>query len=321
MRETKLTAWIAYALITSVVALGLTARSSGAQPLAPLQPGVTPARETRPAEPVTGPAAGPTANVSEIGSAAGSAPGLAETNGLQGAPTVGGSGRLPAPVLSPQVISAVIAAQIRALVDRQLQESNFVLPAGTRLDVVVPSAIAVPPRCQHPVVEPVPGRKPPGNAIPYLVRCAPAPNGVAGASVTVAVRVAVLQPAVVLTRALQANTTIAPTDLAIAEGDAVSVGADAITNPADAVGRVTARSLNAGAIILRSVLRLPIAIRNGDPVRIEVVGAGFLVSSEAVAMQNAATGDMIRVKNSDGQVLTGRLDSRGVVTIDIRRTE
>jgi flagella basal body P-ring formation protein FlgA len=143
----------------------------------------------------------------------------------------------------------------------------------------------------------------------------------AGASTTINVRVAVIQQAVVAARALPANVPITAAELSFADADVSTIGTDAVLVPADVVGRVLSRSFPTGAVLLRSALRNPVAIRTGDSVRLEVVGNGFTVSSESVALQNASTGDMIRVRNSEGQTVSGRLDPRGVVVIDMRRPE
>jgi len=230
-------------------------------------------------------------------------------------------GSAPVPESNLQAVTAVIVSQIRTLVDRQLRENNFVLPAGARLEVSFPGALMLPQRCSQPTVEPVTGRKPPGSAVPYVIRCAPAPGALQGPSLTVQVRVTVLKNVVVAARALGNNSVIEAADLVMAEADVGAIGADALTNPADAVGRTAIRNLPAGAMVPRSALRLPMAIRSGETVRIEIVGVGFTVSSEATAMQNGATGDTIRLRNSEGQTLSGRLDPRGVVVIDIRRPD
>jgi flagella basal body P-ring formation protein FlgA len=240
--------------------------------------------------------------------------------GQQGA-AAGEPASVPAPESNPQAMTAVIVAQIRGLVDRQLRENNFVLPAGARLEVSFPGTFMLPQRCSQPTVEPVTGRKPPGSAVPYLIRCAPAPGAQQGPSLTVSVRVTVLKNVVVTTRALANNSVIDAGDLVMAEADIGAAGADALTNPADAIGRTAIRNLSSGSIVPRSALRLPLAIRSGETVRIEIVGVGFTVSSEATAMQNGATGDTIRLRNSEGQTLSGRLDPRGVVVIDIRRQD
>jgi len=239
----------------------------------------------------------------------------------QPGPTAAESASVTAPDSSPQAVAAVIISQIRGLVDRQLRENNFVLPTGARLEVSFPGTFMLPQRCSQPTVEPVTGRKPPGSAVPYVIRCAPAPGALQGPSLTVSVRVTVLKSVVVAARTLGNNSVIDSGDLVMAEADIGAIGADALTNPADAIGRTAIRNLPAGSIVPRSALRLPLAIRSGETVRIEIVGVGFTVSSEATAMQNGATGDTIRLRNSEGQTLSGRLDPRGVVVIDIRRPD
>jgi len=263
---------------------------------------------------------GPAAVEPALPGASASAPVSAQPSGAAAVPA-SVPALAPPQESSPQAITAVIVAQIRSLVDRQLRENNFVLPAGARLEVSFPGTLMLPQRCSQPTVEPVTGRKPPGSAVPYVIRCAPAPGAMQGPSLTVSVRVTVLKNVVVATRALGNNSVIDAGDLVIAEADVGAIGADALTNPADAVGRTAIRNLPAGAIVPRSALRLPMAIRSGETVRIEIVGFGFTVSSEATAMQNGATGDTIRLRNSEGQTLSGRLDPRGVVVIDIRRPD
>jgi len=263
---------------------------------------------------------GPAAVEPAVPGASASAPVSAQPSGAAAVPA-SVPALAPPQESSPQAITAVIVAQIRSLVDRQLRENNFVLPAGARLEVSFPGTLMLPQRCSQPTVEPVTGRKPPGSAVPYVIRCAPAPGAMQGPSLTVSVRVTVLKNVVVATRALGNNSVIDAGDLVIAEADVGAIGADALTNPADAVGRTAIRNLPAGAIVPRSALRLPMAIRSGETVRIEIVGFGFTVSSEATAMQNGATGDTIRLRNSEGQTLSGRLDPRGVVVIDIRRPD
>ena len=231
------------------------------------------------------------------------------------------SASVPPQESSLQTITAIVVSQIRELVDRQLRENNFVLPAGARLEVSFPGTLMLPQRCSQPTVEPVTGRKPPGSSVPYVIRCAPVPGALQGPSLTVSVRVTVLKNVVVAARALGNNSVIDSGDLVMAEADIAAVGTDTLTNPAEAIGRTAIRNLPAGSIVPRSALRLPIAIRSGETVRIEIVGVGFTVSSEATAMQNGATGDTIRVRNTEGQTLSGRLDPRGVVVIDIRRPD
>jgi flagella basal body P-ring formation protein FlgA len=222
---------------------------------------------------------------------------------------------------APPTAGALLMPQLRQLVERQLQEAAFSLPVGARIEIALPPGLVLPQKCLLPFVEAVPNRRPPGPMVPYVVRCAPSSAGVLGASVTISVRVAVIQRAVVAARTLSANVPIAMTDLSLADADISTIGTDAMLATGDVVGRVLSRSFSTGAVLLRSAVRNPVAIRTGDSVRLEIIGSGFIVSSESVALQNASTGDMIRVRNSEGQTVSGRLDSRGVVVIDMRRSE
>ena len=247
-----------------------------------------------------------------VGPAAAQVPADAASSGV-----VSGTAMAPA----PPTAGALLMPQLRQLVERQLQEVGFSLPVGARIEIALPPGLVLPQKCLLPFVEAVPNRRPPGPMVPYVVRCAPSSAGVLGASVTISVRVAVIQRAVVAARTLSANVPIAMTDLSLADADISTIGTDAMLATGDVVGRVLSRSFSTGAVLLRSAVRNPVAIRTGDSVRLEIIGSGFIVSSESVALQNASTGDMIRVRNSEGQTVSGRLDSRGVVLIDMRRSE
>jgi len=291
-------------------AVGLTARFTIA--LCCLLPAFIYAQTGLPAAgapPPTAPAAhqGP-----GVGPAAAQVPADAAASGA-----VSGAATAPA----PPTAGALLMPQLRQLVERQLQEVGFSLPVGARIEIALPPGLVLPQKCLLPFVEVVPNRRPPGPMVPYVVRCAPSSAGVLGASVTISVRVAVIQRAVVAARTLSANVPIAMTDLSLADADISTIGTDAMLATGDVVGRVLSRSFSTGAVLLRSAVRNPVAIRTGDSVRLEIIGSGFIVSSESVALQNASTGDMIRVRNSEGQTVSGRLDPRGVVVIDIRRSE
>ena len=291
-------------------AVGLTARFATA--LCCLLPAFIYAQAGLPAAAVPPPTA-PAAYQGPVAApAAAQVPADAASSGV-----VSGAATAPA----PPTAGALLMPQLRQLVERQLQEAGFSLPVGARIEIFLPPGLVLPQKCLLPVVEVLPNRRPPGPMVPYIVRCAPPSAGLLGASVTISVRVAVIQRAVVAARTLSANIPIAMTDLNLADADISTIGTDALLATGDVVGRVLSRSFPTGAVLLRSTVRNPVAIRTGDSVRLEIIGNGFTVSSESVALQNASTGDMIRVRNSEGQTVSGRLDPRGVVVIDMRRSE
>ena len=74
-----------------------------------------------------------------------------------------------------------------------------------------------------------------------------------------------------------------------------------LTSPDQAVGKTAATSIHAGDLLRPEMLRLPLAIRQGQQVMLVAQGAGFKVSSEGTAMGNATAGQVVPVKTRSGQ--------------------
>jgi len=88
-----------------------------------------------------------------------------------------------------------------------------------------------------------------------------------------------------------------------------------LTSPDQAVGKTAATSIQAGDLLRPEMLRLPLAIRQGQQVMLVAQGAGFKVSSEGTAMGNATAGQVVPVKTRSGQIIKGIAKGEGVVEV------
>ena len=86
----------------------------------------------------------------------------------------------------------------------------------------------------------------------------------------------------------------------------------------DVQGLVLKRAVKAGDPIAASVLALPLAVRRGDTVRVEVESGWARLHFEAVAEADAHTGDLIALRNPvSGKTFRARVGGLGKATVVI----
>ncbi len=114
---------------------------------------------------------------------------------------------------------------------------------------------------------------------------------------------------------LAQGQTISQTDLAKVKGDLTALPAGVITDASQALGRSTATNIALGSPLRQDALRTQQAIQQGQAVRVVVNGAGFSVSSEARALNNANEGQLTQVRTPAGQVVSGIAKLGGIVEL------
>ena len=102
-------------------------------------------------------------------------------------------------------------------------------------------------------------------------------------------------------------------DISSQSGEMAQAGL--LTDPAQAVGKVLKFAVAAGQVLRQDMLRAPYAVTQGQTVQIRAAGPGFSVSSEGLAMSNAAEGQNVQVKAASGQMLNGTARAGGVVEL------
>ncbi|WP_438750186.1 flagellar basal body P-ring formation chaperone FlgA [Pararhizobium sp. O133] len=99
-----------------------------------------------------------------------------------------------------------------------------------------------------------------------------------------------------------------------------------VTNPAltgdyaisidQVTGKVTSRTLLAGRVILVSGLRDPYAVERGKAVRIVFTNGPLTITAGGAPLENAAVGDLIRVRNTDsGVIVSGTVMEDGTIHV------
>ncbi len=195
---------------------------------------------------------------------------------------------------------------IRSFVERQL-------PAGAgRVEIAVGT---LDPRLQLAPcarIEPylLPGTRLWGRTA-IGVRC------LEGASWTVAlpVTVTVRGRAVVAGETLAAGSQPAGASLRLEEAELTREPGTPVTDPAQLVGKTLLRPVLAGQVIRVEHLRATPVVSAGDPVRISVIGQGFVIQAEGQALAAAGDGQPVRVRTESGRILAGTVRGR---TVEVR---
>ena len=114
---------------------------------------------------------------------------------------------------------------------------------------------------------------------------------------------------------LSQGQNITQADIAKVKGDLTAMPAGIITDASQAIGRTVANSIRLGSPLRQDALRNQQAIQQGQAVRVIVNGAGFSVSSEARALNNANEGQLTQVRTTTGQVISGIAKLGGIVEL------
>lgn len=120
----------------------------------------------------------------------------------------------------------------------------------------------------------------------------------------------------VATRAISGTEKISPADFKT-ERRNVTFALDRTAVPQDLAASVAARSIAFGEPIWKSSLRREQLIKFGDPVRVQIGGDSWSITSDGVAQGNASLGESVRVKVGKSQKLvSGVLKEKGLVEIE-----
>lgn len=124
-------------------------------------------------------------------------------------------------------------------------------------------------------------------------------------SVLVPVQISVTGQYVTTARPLSAGQVVQAGDLVTLSGDLATQPTGVVTDPANAVGKTLKNSLGAGQLLRADQLLAPLVVRQGQTVRLISKGAGFSVSSEGKAINNASEGQVVQIRMPSGQVVSG----------------
>ncbi|HTR11654.1 MAG TPA: flagellar basal body P-ring formation chaperone FlgA [Paraburkholderia sp.] len=133
----------------------------------------------------------------------------------------------------------------------------------------------------------------------------------------VGARVAVDVTYYVAARQIGAGEALSAADFMPRSGDLASLPQTVITDPAQASGAVALARISAGLPLRTDMLRSAASVLIGQTVRVIAVGTNFTISAEGSALSNGEPGQQVRVRTSNGQIVTGVVKDAGTVQVQI----
>jgi flagellar basal body P-ring formation protein FlgA len=118
-------------------------------------------------------------------------------------------------------------------------------------------------------------------------------------------------------RQIAPGETLTAADLIAREGDLATLPQTVITDPSQAVGAVALVRIGAGLPLRQDTIRGTTSVTAGQTVRVVAAGEGFSISAEGSAMNNATPGQQVRVKTTNGQIVTGVVKDGSTVEIQM----
>ncbi|MBK1679998.1 flagella basal body P-ring formation protein FlgA [Rhodocyclus tenuis] len=116
-------------------------------------------------------------------------------------------------------------------------------------------------------------------------------------------------------RPLAGGQPIGPGDIVERQGNLGSLPTSIVTDAAQAIGKTPKSSIGAGQPLRSDLLLAPLAVQQGQNVKLLYRGSGFSVSSDGRALNNAAAGQVVQVRTSGGQTVSGVARADGTVEV------
>jgi flagella basal body P-ring formation protein FlgA len=148
------------------------------------------------------------------------------------------------------------------------------------------------------------------------MRCDHAASGAAGWTATLPVTVRLYGPALVSSRSIAALETVPETGLRTEEVEWTREPMGLATRPGDLTDRISTMNIPAGQPLPLRALRARPAFGQGDTVKLVGLGGGFQISTEAVALAQAAPGEAVRVRTESGRTIAGIARHGRVVEVE-----
>lgn len=130
------------------------------------------------------------------------------------------------------------------------------------------------------------------------VRCDEQP----GWSIFLQTNIKVSVDLLVSNKPLEQGTVLSTADFSLHEGTLAQPGM--LTDAAQAIGKTLKFSIGAGQALRQDMLRAPFVVHQGQNIKLQVRGNGYAIGTEGQAMNDAATGQTVRIKVASGQLIT-----------------
>ncbi|AIY40269.1 Flagellar basal-body P-ring formation protein FlgA [Collimonas arenae] len=206
-----------------------------------------------------------------------------------------------------------LSGSARPVIEQFLLEQTKGLPGKVSIRIDTPMSGAL-PACDAPEVFLPSGARLWGR-VSVGVRCSGDGAAMPAWSRYVPAYIAVTGNYYVAGRTINAGERLSMADIQLRQGDLSALPRNVITSPQQAGGMIASNRIASGAPLRTELLKVANVIQQGQNVKVQSQGSGFVVSTEARAMTNAGAGATIQVKTQAGQMLSGTALADGSVAL------
>lgn len=122
-------------------------------------------------------------------------------------------------------------------------------------------------------------------------------------------------PAWVLAVPVSAGSVLTEQDAVQEEVDWAAEPASVLASAQAWAGRIATRPLQVGQALRQGMVRAPDLFRVGAAVRVQVQGPGYAVVASGQAMSAGAAGQSVRIRMSNGKIISGIVSEDGTVDV------
>ncbi|WP_239690863.1 flagellar basal body P-ring formation chaperone FlgA [Chromobacterium sphagni] len=120
---------------------------------------------------------------------------------------------------------------------------------------------------------------------------------------------------VVLSRPMAAGEMISAADVRLVDIANPALASNVLVDLNLAIGQVMRTGAPSGAWLRSFMVRAPYLVRSNQQVKVQAQGDGFAAEAEGMAMGNAAQGEQVTVRLSNGRVVRGTVQADGSVAV------
>jgi flagellar basal body P-ring formation protein FlgA len=131
-------------------------------------------------------------------------------------------------------------------------------------------------------------------------------------SVTLPIQVSIFGQALVAAKNLSAGSLANAEDYRREYTELTKEAGSPVSDMSTLIGNQLIRGVMAGQVLRLEHLKPAPTIKSGDTVKVRVTGQGFSASYDAIALNSAADGQILRVRGENGKILSGALRERGI---------
>lgn len=200
--------------------------------------------------------------------------------------------------------------KLLGIADTFLREQTATLPEEVRISISPLDPRLKLNDCANPIPFLTPGSKAWGN-IMLGIRCtSPKPW-----TVYLSAQIRVFGDFMATHGAVSQGQILGANDIVKVRGELSNLAPSVIRQASMAIGKTMQSSYPAGVALKSEMFKILPVIQQGQIIKVISSGAGFSVTNEAVAMQNANEGQIVKARTMSGQMLSGIAKIDGKVEI------